>query len=246
MNRLLEIGFEKVGHWQASGGKLSLHLSRMESKRNILYAFVCDGEVKYIGKTKQRLASRMSGYRSPGATQSTNISNNARILEVLREGGAVDIFALPDDDLLHYGAFHLNLAAGLEDDLIRVLDPDWNGGSERVSPSFEPQIEERRSESDEEFNVILEATYYRTGFFNVRVAHENLFGGDGEPIELHVPGSSEPILGTINRTANSNTTPRIMGGTGLRDWFQWTGKVKDEIRVTVLSPNSIRFSKPQA
>jgi hypothetical protein len=51
---------------------------------------------------------------------------------VLAAGAAVDIYALPDNGLLHYGRFHVNLAAGLEDDLIRVIDPPWNGGRKEV------------------------------------------------------------------------------------------------------------------
>ena len=38
----------------------------------------------------------------------------------------VEIYVLPDNGLMHYGGFHLNLAAGLEDSLIRDLEPPWN------------------------------------------------------------------------------------------------------------------------
>jgi hypothetical protein len=132
MNRLVEIGFQQAGHWLLQDGKISYELSRLATQRNILYAFVCDGEVKYIGKTVSPLATRMSGYRNPSPSQTTNIRNNARIAEVLAAGAAVDIYALPDNGLLHYGRFHVNLAAGLEDDLIRVIDPPWNGGRKEI------------------------------------------------------------------------------------------------------------------
>ena len=39
----------------------------------------------------------------------------------------MDIFVLPDNGLLHYGLFHVNLAAGLEDSIVRELNPPWNG-----------------------------------------------------------------------------------------------------------------------
>lgn len=128
MNRLLNIGFARVGHWRLEGEELVFELSRYGTERNILYAFVVNGEVKYVGKTVSQLSARMSGYRNPGPTQSTNINNNRRIHELLASGSAVEIFALPDKGLLSYGGFHLNIAAGLEDDIIRVLDPEWNGG----------------------------------------------------------------------------------------------------------------------
>jgi len=46
MNRLLAIGFEPAGHWLPEGDDLTFALTRHASQRNILYAFVSDGEVK--------------------------------------------------------------------------------------------------------------------------------------------------------------------------------------------------------
>ena len=111
MNRLLDIGFEPAGHWTLEDEKLKCELTCHSSQRNILYAFVCDGQVKYVGKTIRSLAARMAGYRTPGRTQTTNINNHRRIKELLADGVAVEILALPDSGLLHYGKFHLNLAA---------------------------------------------------------------------------------------------------------------------------------------
>jgi len=46
---------------------------------------------------------------------------------------------LADHGLLHYGGFHVNLAAGLEDSLIRDLNPPWNGGKkESRNEKLEP------------------------------------------------------------------------------------------------------------
>lgn len=264
MNRLLEIGFVPVGHWENAEGRLVCGLTRHATQKNVLYAFVCDGEIKYIGKSKSSLATRMSQYRNPAPSQTTNVRNNHRITELLAAGGSVDIYALPDSGLLHYGRFHLNLAAGLEDDLIRVIDPPWNGGRKEITteiPEPEVPLEEafefsasptrdrsrvrdstRRGAdaSSSSFTFVLHPTYYRTGFFNVGVAAEGLLGGDGEVIEIFCGTTSDPVMGTINRTANRNSTPRIMGGTGLRDWFQTAGNPMDEIHVDVLSPTAIR------
>ncbi len=128
MNRLLQIGFQPAGHWLLVNGKLKFDLTRHATQTNILYAFVCDAEVMYVGKTVRTLAVRMSGYRTPTRTQTTNVNNNRRILDLLARGAAIEILALPDNGLLHYGMFHLNLAAALEDDIIRKLNPPWNGG----------------------------------------------------------------------------------------------------------------------
>ena len=65
MNRLLEIGFQPAGHWLLIDGKLRFDLMRHATQRNILYAFICDAEVMYVGKTIRMLATRMSGYKTP-------------------------------------------------------------------------------------------------------------------------------------------------------------------------------------
>jgi len=252
MNRLLEIGFEPAGHWILENDKLKCELIRHSSQKNILYAFVCDGQVKYVGKTVRPLAARMAGYKMPGKTQTTNINNNQRIRGLLTEGVAVEILALPDNGLLHYGQFHINLAAALEDDIIRVIGPEWNGGISEGAiniPTPSPAESEAEHEPGLEpvipsvgtFSFVLQPTYYRMGFFNVGVSSQKFLGADGETIELFLGGSVQPILGSINRRANTNGTPRIMGGTGLRNWFNLNSSVSANISVEVLSPTAIRL-----
>ena len=62
-----------------NSGSLQFRLTQYINERNILYAFVAQGEVKYIGKSTQTLSGRMNGYKHPGPTQSTNINNNVRL-----------------------------------------------------------------------------------------------------------------------------------------------------------------------
>ena len=57
MDRLLKIGFELAGHWLQKGDGVIFELSHHASQRNILYAFVSDGEVKYVGKTVRPLCA---------------------------------------------------------------------------------------------------------------------------------------------------------------------------------------------
>jgi hypothetical protein len=133
------IGFARAGSWNLSESGLAFELNDLATARNVLYAFVVEDEPMYVGKTVQSLRVRMAGYRKPGPTQSTNIKNNAKIRECLAKGRRVEIFVLPDNGLLHYGAFHVNLAAGLEDSLVRSLKPLWNGGQkESFNQSLQP------------------------------------------------------------------------------------------------------------
>jgi len=242
MNRLLEIGFQAAGHWHLVDGELSLELLRHGLQRNILYAFVSDGEVKYVGKTVQTLSKRLYGYKNPGATQSTNIKNNSRIKELLNTGAAVDILALPDNGLLHYGQFHVNLAAGLEDNIIDVLKPEWNGSPKKVVFSENESLEDQRQIVDS-FSIFLHKTYINSGFFNVPVVHSQSLGSNGEQIDIFCGKNPRPITGSINRRCNVTNAPRIMGGVGLRDWLKDNAKVMDEIFISVNSPNEIQVYK---
>jgi hypothetical protein len=141
MHRLLEIGFKKVGRWAQTSTGISPSLSEYHDRRNILYCFVIEGVVRYIGKTAQPLERRIYGYQNPGPTQSTNIRVHAKIRGLLAEGGRVDIYALPDPGTLHFGGFHLNLAAGLEDGLISTLNPLWNiTGTTILEPTRKGEI----------------------------------------------------------------------------------------------------------
>jgi hypothetical protein len=71
--------FATPRHWLLEGNQLTFELARHSAQKNILCAFVCDGEVKCVGKPTRTLATRMAGYKRPGNTQTTNIQNHRRI-----------------------------------------------------------------------------------------------------------------------------------------------------------------------
>lgn len=126
MNRLTDIGFRKVGKWHSVSGGIRWDLVNLSGEKNILYAFISDGEVLYVGKTTQPLKKRMYGYQNPGPTQHTNIKGNRLIKELLADGKDVEIFALADNGLMHFGVFHINIAAALEDSIVATVRPKWN------------------------------------------------------------------------------------------------------------------------
>ena len=136
---LKAIGFTRAGEWNFDGKGIACQLDEFDNACNVLYAFVIGDELMYVGKTVQSLRARMAGYRNPGPTQSTNIKNKQKIMKSLKEGRRVDIYVLPDNGLMHYGKFHMNLAAGLEDSIVRQLSPPWNGGQkESLDQTLQP------------------------------------------------------------------------------------------------------------
>lgn len=126
LNKLIQIGFKKVGSWSLNDETVSVQIEQESCSKNVLYSFVVDDEPKYVGKTTQTLKKRMYGYAKPSPTQSTNIKNNRLIKNALKANCKVELFVLPDHGLLHFGEFHVNLAAGLEDSIVRTLSPEWN------------------------------------------------------------------------------------------------------------------------
>lgn len=127
MDRLLEIGFQYVGKWKLLDNALALELNRMSAQRNVLYAFVMDQSVLYVGKTASTLEARLGGYLRPHSTQRTNVRNNQALVQLLRDGKLVELYAWADSGLHRVGQFHLNYAAGLEDSIIQSISPPWNG-----------------------------------------------------------------------------------------------------------------------
>ncbi len=140
LDAIKAIGFVPAGRWYLTAGSLKFELNDAHrSAQKVLYAFVVDGQLTYVGKTMRSLKDRMAGYSNPGPTQSTNIKNNKNIRECLEQRKSVEILVLPDNGLLHYGGFHVSLAAGLEDDVIRKLSPLWNAGKkETPAETLEP------------------------------------------------------------------------------------------------------------
>lgn len=140
------------------------------------------------------------------------------------------------------GEFHLNYAAGLEDSIIKTVAPPWNGarlmpaapvilletgaGEENVM-ELPSSVQANESASTSEvmaleqaglinaaptFEVVLGATYYRSGFFNVPVKFSEAFPQHGTEISLYCGDARTLIRATVDRKANQvNHTPRIFG-----------------------------------
>lgn len=254
MNSLLNIGFINVGHWTLTNDSLKYHLTSHQTTKNVLYSFVSNGVIKYIGKTTMQLTKRMYGYQNPGPTQTTNIRVNNKIKEFLSLDQPVDIFILVDNGLLKYGDFKINLAAGLEDTLIYKINPIWNfSGKKKLEEDKESDSEklivinnkvEIKNQVAVTFEVKLKKTYYSQGFFNVTQKYADKIGADKVLMEIQLGDNLKNITqGYINRTANSNGTPRIMGGKTLSDWIQKNYKQDDILRVDILTNVSIKLNE---
>ena len=126
LQQIIDLGFEEVGYWLLEEGKVTFSLSKSSKEANILYSFVVNGEVKYIGKSVQTLHKRMYLYKQGGGSQRTNIRNKAEIKTCLERGQQVKVYVLVPELQMNYKGMPINIAAGLEDNLIMMLKPEWN------------------------------------------------------------------------------------------------------------------------
>jgi hypothetical protein len=51
MKEIIGLGFEKVGKWSYINESFKFELNDNYPNRNILYSFVIENEIKYIGKS---------------------------------------------------------------------------------------------------------------------------------------------------------------------------------------------------
>lgn len=228
---------------------------------NALYAFVIDNEVQYIGKTSRSIKQRFTGYCSPGSSQLTNIRCNEKIRDAHAQQIEVRILIFIPTSNLNYGDFQINLAAGLEDNLIRKFEPPWNviAGRKRISEETEreraeeprvkaivnPKVQEPVRESVlntkySPYYIRLGKAYYNQGFINLGVGASKFLGKDGEPMRLHFDNGFPSIDCRINRTANSHGAVRTAGGYAyLKKWIQKHYQQGDTLTVYIKSPHDL-------
>ena len=94
------------------------------------------------------------------------------------------------------------------------------------------------------YKLTLSKTYYNNGFFNLGVDVDNHVRADNGPIKLLLGESKEELIGSVNRNANLNGTPRVFGGARLRNWFQLNFKVMDKVEVVAITPVELWLRKP--
>jgi hypothetical protein len=126
MKQLTDLEFKKVGSWTLTNNCLNHSITSHLTETGLLYSFVSNNIVLYIGKTTDTLKSRMNGYKNAGGSQRTNIRVKGKIIELLNASKPVDVYILLDKVNLTYRNYKISLASGLEDNLIAALKPEWN------------------------------------------------------------------------------------------------------------------------
>lgn len=93
------------------------------------------------------------------------------------------------------------------------------------------------------FNLKLQQTYFKQGFFNVVVDYDRYVRKTDGPVRLRLGRNGNEIEGKINRHVNNNGTARVLGGVALRAWFQNNFEPMDTVAVDLSSQDVIVLDK---
>jgi hypothetical protein len=116
IENLKKLGFTEVGYWlRTSEGLECRYTAEFDAKR-ALFAYVLSDNVVYIGRQRKPNAAVPigSGYISRA------------IRNALAHDKSVRIYALCDWTELEHEGMPINIAAGIEDELIERMQPPWN------------------------------------------------------------------------------------------------------------------------
>jgi hypothetical protein len=249
MDKIINLGFVLAGKWHLSTPNcINFNLTKFKSATDVLYAFVSNDKLKYLGKTTKTLESRMKGYRKPGPTQYTNIRINGLISKTLQASQEVFIYVLVGTDLCEYKGHKVSLAAGLEDIFIRELNPEWNyHGKKKISTQVEEINEINEYElimsKNQSSRIISIApftkSYLQCNFFNVPKKYSDLFGINDSAIRIEF--DNKVIIGRIDRKNVTSGAPRIYCGVEYHQWVNSNYKISDKMEIEIISPISIKL-----
>jgi hypothetical protein len=93
------------------------------------------------------------------------------------------------------------------------------------------------------FKLKLQQTYFKQGFFNVVVDFDRYVRRSDGPVRIRLGRNGTEINGKVNRAVNPNGTPRILGGSELRNWFQENFKPMDTVLVDLTSQDVVVLEK---
>ena len=116
LDELIKEGFEPVTEWIRKGDRIGPKSFDWADHSGWLYAFVVEGEVKYIGLTTRVLRSRMSDYSHNRNSQTDD--KRALVMEALSAGKQVHVFGRKHRD---------EVTLVTEEARLRALHvPSWN------------------------------------------------------------------------------------------------------------------------
>ena len=124
---LIGIGLEEAAFWKMAGrglktvGDKAARWRWLTARPGALYALCSGDKVLHIGRSATTLSKRFAALGD-----AANASLHQAIRKILATGKEVRILVLTDHPTISWGPFAIDLAAGLEESLIKAFRPPWN------------------------------------------------------------------------------------------------------------------------
>jgi len=234
--QLIDLNFTVIGFWKKSNEGLSYEV--LDNKHNefeidnSLYVFFDkeNDKILYVGKTTQTLKKRFYGYIR-GNGQSTNSKIHNKLVK--ERNGKILILSLTDNLPFNWGIYNINLAAGLEDSIIEIENPLWNGKCSETEINEEFSIENSSKIIDKFFIVSLSKTYFEIGSINVPLRKSDLLGEHEAIITIELSKDNKQITTQINRNAVKNRSVRINPNREIKEYYNKFYKLGDKVKITI-------------
>ncbi len=128
ISELQNLKFKKIGSYSMVNEEPKCEYTvKKTTRKSIVYAFVCNNEMKYFGKSIQ-------GYGRPLSYLKFNAMKTVRdgIIECCKAGDVVDVYIREDNLTINYDGLDLNIIEALEQALITHYQPNWNNFKQKA------------------------------------------------------------------------------------------------------------------
>ena len=240
--QLIDLNFSVIGFWKKSNEGLSYEV--LDNKHNefeidnSLYVFFDkeNDRILYVGKTTQTLKKRFYGYIR-GNGQSTNSKIHNKLVK--ERSGKILILSLNDVLPFNWGIYNINLAAGLEDSMIEIENPLWNGKCSETEINEESSIENHSKIIDKFFIVTLSKTYFEIGSINVPLKKSDLLGKHDDIITIELSKDNKQIKTQINRNAVKNRSVRINQNKEIKEYYNKFYNMGDKVKIIITDEGNL-------
>ena len=124
--QLKAAGFLEVGHWELDSNRQPRFVGQAPGEPGV-YAIIVNGGVCYIGCAQRGIHRRFRKYNNPDNKGAVAIRVRGYITEALSSDAKVNVLALKTiSEPVPWNGLPLDLIAGLEEGLIRQMQPAWN------------------------------------------------------------------------------------------------------------------------
>lgn len=248
IGKLLEYGFVPTGFWGLTYKQktpLAFYIDEeLALLSEVLYAFVANEQVIYIGITSNSLRERMKGYKygkksardSEKIEASTNKKLHKVILGKLKENKTIDIYVLHKPSLGEYMGLSISPISGIEHSLIKEFD-EGQLLNDRGKKSTR-KVKKQKKDGNR-FQMTLLKEYFNKGKIGFGKASIPFLPKQSS-VPMVINLGKRTIIGTFTISGN---TVSVNGKKDLKEWYASNCKLGDKVWVEIIDHKNIKLTK---